>query len=72
VSQDVIYYRPVSKKIIVSTSIDLDVKVETEVDFSKPVRSLLPYFCRRFGMRLPECLGLKIEDGTGAFVNAGL
>ncbi|TPX40913.1 hypothetical protein SeLEV6574_g06351 [Synchytrium endobioticum] len=61
--QDVIYYRPLSQKIVVCTSAEPDMAVELEVDFSRPLKSLLPFFCRRFGVKISECQAIKDEKG---------
>ncbi|TPX31310.1 hypothetical protein SmJEL517_g05330 [Synchytrium microbalum] len=63
IEQDVIYYRPLAQKICVCTSIDAEGHVEMDVDFSKPLKELLPFFCRRFGVRMVECGGCKDENG---------
>lgn len=47
---EIIDYRMLTRKITLTSSADLAVKVDVDVDFSKPVESIIPIFCRRFGV----------------------
>lgn len=68
----VVVLKPLGKKLKVITNRDQNcIPMEAEVDFAKPLCELIPFFCRRFGIRRPgwglgvdEFEGFASKDGT--------
>jgi len=38
------------------------------LDFSQPLSMLIPYICRRFGIRFTDFDYLRLEDGIGIYL----
>ncbi|KAJ3158322.1 Son of sevenless 2 [Geranomyces michiganensis] len=69
---DMLRYRVTPKKVILANTLDKDVKLDLDIDFSRPLALSLPFMCRRFGVRLEDIDGVHTANGTALNINRSL
>ncbi|KAI9143512.1 ras guanine nucleotide exchange factor domain-containing protein [Paraphysoderma sedebokerense] len=55
-------YRPISKSLAISSSLDFPAKVDIDADHTRPIKLLLPMMCRRFGIKAEHIKKIKTEN----------
>ncbi|ORX56089.1 hypothetical protein BCR36DRAFT_367921 [Piromyces finnis] len=66
---DKLLFKPAPKPITLSSPIiGNDIRLEFMLDFSQPLSMLIPYICRRIGIRFTDFEFLRLEDGIGAYL----
>ncbi|KAJ3151096.1 Son of sevenless 2 [Geranomyces variabilis] len=69
---DMLRYRITPKKVILTNTLDKDVKLDVDIDFGRPLAISLPFMCRRFGVKLEDIDGVRTIDGIALNVNRSL
>jgi len=70
---DKLLFKPTPKPITLSSPIiGNDVRLEFMLDFSEPLSMLIPYICRRFGIRFVDFDYLRLEDGIELKIDLSL
>ncbi|KAJ3178181.1 Son of sevenless 2 [Geranomyces variabilis] len=69
---DMLRYRVTPKKVILTNTLDKDVKLDLDIDFGRPLAISLPFMCRRFGVKFEDIDGVRTVDGVALNVNRSL